>query len=1049
MIDLGVRTRANSSSRGKAKVYFCAHPKDYIYLDEICADIFKTQDCAVYYKEDPEAAFEENDWLTFDEIALVVAPITARFLSEDGAPFATEFAFAKMMKIPVLPLMQESGLESLFNSCAKCKNMQFLDKHKKDATEIPFEEKLQKFLAAVLIGDELAEQIRAEFDGYIFLSYRKKDRKHALDVMRLIHKGDEFRDIAIWYDEYLKPGEDFNDEIKLALENSDLFTLAVTPNILEEDNYVIKQEYPAAKKLGKRILSAELLPTDRYALKRVFDGLGDPADTRDEAAFYKALSKALDGVERKENDGDPQHNYLIGLAYFSGVDVETDKPRGFKMIEDCAKVGYAPAMEKLASAYRYGEGVERDFKKAIAWQTAAVEACKRAWETAAAAETGETAKTWTDALSELNFAYVKAADTVGDYAMEGGDVETAERAYRDVVLFHEQTRADYGRFADVFVYILSIKKLGDGYRWAGKLSDAKKQYEKSIRFLEKLLEKLDDEELKLDLVGAYEDIGQIHLLLGESATARTYFEKAVALSERLEVTDATAAETMANRYVNTGATAFEFGEYSTAIDYANKALKLRLGIAEQTEEFEDWIRVAELYVTFGQIYMMMAEREQSEKYFKLAVDAFERYAREDGGVWSKGALAMAYSFLGLSKGDCGELDASREYLEKALSISEKAFEETGLERFRSETVRSLFGLCELYRMRGENEAAKEKLLRVFTLLETIPNGVPMTGELKMMSALANNSMWMLLLVEGDTENSQPYYRAVRRCVDDWDDRSFSEMTTRDAVGFCTCCNGLAKACMDEGDTANADGYYLKTVTAFVKFNDRGGAAALATFAMQAYAGIAWMANLNGDGTRAKEYFIRSFELGKSVSEPDPIACRFLALAAVGIGDSLKDTDAREAKKYYEKALEYCELPAVKEEVKDIATVLSRYLAVICAAIGEKEEAVERFRSVLDEKMGEYTVYEMLLSMSSDEDESSEFVSDGTQELMQKALECLAIVADCYIGIFGVDPSALSMDRYQIDSVLESLNMFVEMGVTDETVLLYVSYLEQILTTIED
>ncbi|MBQ4268047.1 MAG: TIR domain-containing protein, partial [Clostridia bacterium] len=571
MIDLGVRTRANSSPRGKAKVYFCAHPKDFIYLDEICADIFKTQDCAVYYKEDPEAAFEENDWLTFDEIALIVAPITARFLSEDNAPFAAEFAFAKMMKIPVLPLMQESGLETLFNTCGKCKNMQFLDKHKKDATEIPFEEKLQKFLAAVLIGDELAEQIRSEFDGYIFLSYRKKDRKHALDVMRLIHKGDEFRDIAIWYDEYLKPGEDFNDEIKTALEKSDLFTLAVTPNILEKDNYVIKEEYPAAKKLGKRILSAELLPTDRYALKRVFDGLDDPADTRDEAAFYKALSQALDGVERRENDNDPKHNYLIGLAYFSGVDVETDKARGFRMIEDCAKAGYAPAMEKLASAYRYGEGVERDFKKAIAWQSAAAKVCKRDWE--AALEKAELAKDWTDDLREQNYAYVKAADTLGDYAMEGGDMETAERAYRDVVVFHEQSRAAFGRFADISAYVFSLKKLGDGYRWSGKLLDAQREYEKSIRFLEKFVEKLDDEEFKLELVSAYEDLGQIHLMLGESVAARDYFEKAVALSERLEIADANAAETQANRYVNTSATAFEFGDYATAIDYADKALR--------------------------------------------------------------------------------------------------------------------------------------------------------------------------------------------------------------------------------------------------------------------------------------------------------------------------------------------------------------------------------------------------------------------------------------------------------------------------------------------
>jgi tetratricopeptide (TPR) repeat protein len=269
------------------------------------------------------------------------------------------------------------------------------------------------------------------------------------------------------------------------------------------------------------------------------------------------------------------------------------------------------------------------------------------------------------------------------------------------------------------------------------------------------------------------------------------------------------------------------------------------------------------------------------------------------------------------------------------------------------------------------------------------------------------------------------------------------MATRDAVGFCACCNGLAKASMDEGDVAKADGYYQKTVAAFLQFDKRGGAAALSTFAMQAYAGIAWMANSSGDTSRAKEYFEKAFALGQNVPEPDPIACRFLALAAVGIGDSLKDTNGREAKKYYEQALSYCELPAVKDEVQDIAAILSRYLAVICASIGETDEAISRFRVILDEKWGEYYAYEMMLSMMTDDEDGLSY-EDETQEFLQKSLESLAVIADCYIGIFGVDASALEDDKERIESAFETLSQFMEMGVTDETVALYVTYLQQIL-----
>ena len=71
---------------------------------------------------------------------------------------------------------------------------------------------------ASLVSDEMAEKVRAAFDAYIFLSYRKKDRKYANELMRLIHKNDFCRDIAIWYDEYLVPGEDFNNAITEALK---------------------------------------------------------------------------------------------------------------------------------------------------------------------------------------------------------------------------------------------------------------------------------------------------------------------------------------------------------------------------------------------------------------------------------------------------------------------------------------------------------------------------------------------------------------------------------------------------------------------------------------------------------------------------------------------------------------------------------------------------------------------------------------------------------------------------------------------------------------
>ncbi len=111
--------------------------------------------------------------------------------------------------IPVLPFMMEEGLDILYATEEYFGEAQYLNPRSHDTTEIRYEEKLKNYLDSVLISDETARRIRTAFDAYIFLSYRKKDRKYANELMHLIHDIPNFRDIAIWYDEFLTPGENF------------------------------------------------------------------------------------------------------------------------------------------------------------------------------------------------------------------------------------------------------------------------------------------------------------------------------------------------------------------------------------------------------------------------------------------------------------------------------------------------------------------------------------------------------------------------------------------------------------------------------------------------------------------------------------------------------------------------------------------------------------------------------------------------------------------------------------------------------------------------
>ena len=406
MADLTYKTRGDSSPQGKPKVYLACHPKDSTVFDTIADEILTVVNCAVFYAADPITDLDEHR-ARLREMNLVVIPITETFLTTPSMARDVEFPLTQEHHIPVLPLMQESGLVELFNSV--CGDIQFLDKNATDATAISYEEKFTQFLTSILVGDELAEEIRSAFDAYIFLSYRKKDREYAKELMRLIHENDFCRDVAIWYDEFLTPGENFNDMIADALNKSALFALAVTPNLVNETNYVMTTEYPMAQKAGKPILAAEIVPTDRAALEAHYNGIPENVKATDTQTLANTLTAALETIALRENDSDPHHNYLIGLAYLSGVDVEKNPERALSLITFAAEKGLPEALKKLVSVYRYGNSIDQNLSKAAYWQKklAAVRQCE--FETTL---TEETCKAYLSALWVLGDLYLLQKDTM-------------------------------------------------------------------------------------------------------------------------------------------------------------------------------------------------------------------------------------------------------------------------------------------------------------------------------------------------------------------------------------------------------------------------------------------------------------------------------------------------------------------------------------------------------------------------------------------------------------------------------------------------------------
>ena len=354
----------------KPRVYFTAHPEDFdTYFASIRKAIFHTHHCTIFYTEsmtEPVDARQQEEDL--QRMNLFVVPVTRRLLESPNRAMQEDLAYAKREHIPILPIVMEPGLDGLYGRAENFGPRQYLVYDSQDDTAIRFESKLKNYLDSVLISDEMAQRIRAAFDAYIFLSYRKKDRSYANELMRLIHREPAYRDVAIWYDEFLTPGESFRANIEKAMEKSQLFALLVTPNVLEmvegKPNFVMGEEYPAALQANKLIVPAEMEKTDPQLLQENFRDLPPCVDPKDQDAFHQRLLDAIQRVAITANDHDAEHNFLIGLAYLEGIDVEQNRQRGIEMITAAAENGLPEAMRKL---YDWYTNVSFDFPKAQFW----------------------------------------------------------------------------------------------------------------------------------------------------------------------------------------------------------------------------------------------------------------------------------------------------------------------------------------------------------------------------------------------------------------------------------------------------------------------------------------------------------------------------------------------------------------------------------------------------------------------------------------------------------------------------------------------------------
>ena len=327
-----VTQNRGDSFKGKNRIFFTCHKDDFAhYFHRLCDDIFKISDAAIFYTEDMDYPLSiEERQIDLMSMELFLIPVTKKLLESNVRAIKEDLSFAINNHISVLPILLESGLDEEYRKVFG--NIQYLKRASSDETERAYSLKLEEYLTKFLIKDSLLERIDQVFKYSVFISYRKKDRAKAQKLMELIHKNNNNLDIGFWYDEFLVPGEDFNEGIASELKNADAFLLLVTDNLTKENNYVETIEYPMAKQLHKKIIPIRYGELDEEELHKRYKDLPNILDKDCSDIFNKLIKNG-------DSEFTDAQKYLLGVAYLKGIKTEINRERGIELLEEAANNG--------------------------------------------------------------------------------------------------------------------------------------------------------------------------------------------------------------------------------------------------------------------------------------------------------------------------------------------------------------------------------------------------------------------------------------------------------------------------------------------------------------------------------------------------------------------------------------------------------------------------------------------------------------------------------------------------------------------------------------
>ncbi|MGI6248789.1 MAG: tetratricopeptide repeat protein [Acutalibacteraceae bacterium] len=588
---LKYKTRGMSNPQGKPRVYFCAHPADHRFFDEISDELLGIHNCAVWYDSTPEDESDDENLLEdLSQMQLFVIPVTTKFLTEECRAYDVGFHFAIEKHIPVLPIMLESGLDDIFNR--KCGDLHYIDKNNREQSGESYSEKLKKYLDSVIIGDELAEKIRA-----LAIAENDSSAEHnffiGLDYLNGI-------DVEV----------DFERAVELigGAAESGLCEAIEKLVSMYQNGEGVKRDYFTAVEWQRKLTEIR---------KEKFEQSGE------EENCFELLESLF-------NLGD----YLEALGKLTEAkQAYTEMSQTALSLNNHNKSNRSQRW--LSISYDNLGNIESNLTRATDFYLKAFEIRKRL------AEETETVQ----ARCDLSVSY----DNLGNIEEAQGNLSVAKDFYLKALDIREKLAEETETVQARLDLALSYENLSNIEEAQGNLTKATDFYLKELSIFDKLAEETEAVEARWSLAVNLESLGFIEKVQGNLTKATDFYLKELDIRERLaeETGTAEARRDLSISYEKLGDIERAQGNLTKATDFYLKALVIRERLAEETETVEARRDLSVRYNKLGDIEQAQGNLTKATEFYLKALDIRKRLAEETETVQAYDDLAVSYCNIAL------------------------------------------------------------------------------------------------------------------------------------------------------------------------------------------------------------------------------------------------------------------------------------------------------------------------------------------------------------------------------------------------------------------